>query len=205
MSPPASTAAQSGIRYFSAISVPEAAQRAVEAAVTGVWGQDPRLRCTRRDTYHLTLHYYGAASHAQLDRVADALDTVAGRHAAFSCELGGWGAFSGWSRAFVVWLGVASGAGPLCALADDARGLGAQAGFVPDQALYVPHLTVARAAKGVRQVALDPPAEPPAAVPLAVGSVVLYASEPGPSGTSYRPLAEFALGPAAEPPAPGDV
>ncbi len=186
-------------RAFVAVVPPPDALDAIDAVLRDV-DVPSALRWVPREQWHLTLRFLG--------RVRDLDAVVAGLDAAFASgvpwvsrvRLGGGGTFPSMRHAAAVWVGLASGAESVVALA---RVLGSGGGedpvpgFVgeePDRRTFRPHLTLARP-RGEVDVrglvaALDAAPPGPEWTPSAA---VLFESLPARDGVTHVARARFTL------------
>ncbi len=173
------------MRLFAALIPPEHVLDEVEAAFTPYRGW-AHLDWTRRETFHVTLTFYGEVADPAV--LLTRLEDVAALHPRRVVRFAGAGAFPGPREARTLWAGVRA---DLQRLADLclAAGHGAGAG----RALpFRPHLTVARCR---RPVDVRPMADALAAfegTPWTAGEIHLVQSHPGP-GTRYETLCRWPL------------
>ena len=165
---------------------------AVAAAVTPARSVRVGLRWEQRERYHLTLQFLGAVQ--ALAPVVAGLAAAAVDRDAFSCRLGGAGAFPKPGRARVVWMGAAVGGPDLVSLAGAVAGGLGPAGYEPDRKEFHPHLTLARLKVpdnvGDVLAAIGPG---PVGEAFTVGEVVLYQSRLSSKGPTYTALERFRL------------
>jgi len=136
------------VRLFTALILPDAASRHLDAALGGIGGSlvaDPGagLRWTPRQQRHLTLAFHGNVPDGAVPGYVEALERAI-RDAAvesFSVALAGGGSFSGRT----LWAGVGEGEKQLKKLSAIVEEAAAEAGFWPDDhAGGRPHVTLAR-------------------------------------------------------------
>jgi 2'-5' RNA ligase len=140
---------------------------------------------------HLTLKFLGDVAEDDLDRVAQALGRLRGRHEPFEVSTSGFGAFPSEKRARILWAGVGEGSGPLRAVAQSVENLLEPAGFGREQRPYVPHLTLGRA-RG-RGTKLDGASVSPPALRFTVSGVDLVESVPGEGRITYSILETYSF------------
>jgi 2'-5' RNA ligase len=157
----------------------------------------PRLvgpRYTTRDQWHITLQFLGNG--VDLDAVGAALATVRARSA--WARLSGIGGFPNPRRANVLWLGVKEGRSELSVIASAVAAVMApliDPSVADDHARreFVPHLTLARAARPADLRGAVTAAVRPVGPRWSADRLVLFESERGASGAHYRPHAEIVL------------
>jgi 2'-5' RNA ligase len=111
--------------------------------------------------------------------------------AAFRAQLGGVGGFGG-ARPRVIWLGLATGADDVAALAGQVEAACRAAGLEPDGRPFRPHLTLARAAGRDRAAMPELPSLPDLPA-WDVESFALYESRLGHGPAVYSVIEEFPL------------
>ena len=178
------------MRAFVAVFPPPETQKALADAARGlpVVG---KVRLTPSKNVHLTLKFLGDVSREELERVADALETVRERHEPFEAGVSGFGAFPSPKRARVLWASIGEGAIGLRSLAKDVEERLEPLGFEREDRVYVPHLTLGRT-RG-RPVALET-LETLSPVPgFLVRHVDLVESVLGGAVATYSTLAAYPL------------
>jgi RNA 2',3'-cyclic 3'-phosphodiesterase len=178
-------------RLFVALQLPEEVRETLArwrlTALEGIGG----LRVVPHDDLHVTLCFLGWREAGEIDQILGACGVVAGEPA---CRLRLDGA---------VWLPSRRPRVLAAAFEDLEGGLGhaqsalsdaLQAGgwYVPEPRRFMPHVTVARVAKGARIRALELP--PPPRLELEGSRVTLYRSRLGAGGARYESLGTVALG-----------
>ncbi len=165
---------------------------AVRAALAGAMGGIPGARWQADEQLHVTLRFIGEVDGHQAEDIAIALDRV--RHPAFEATLGDAGVFERQGRIDSLWAGLH----PRAAFAGlHARIDGAlrAAGVAPDRRAFLPHVTLARFARGAAptaEVALR--VAVPAIGAFAIERFTLYESRLGSEGASYEAIAHYRLG-----------
>lgn len=142
---------------------------------------------------HLTLRFLGKVA-PDLDEAArSAWARAAAGVDPFCFRLGQLGCFPSGGRPRVLWLGVREESGRLAALTGALEQAARDAGFVPEQRPFRPHLTLARARGSARGRRPDPDGAGGEWNEWA-SEVVLFRSQLGPAGARYTALASFPLG-----------
>ena len=179
------------LRLFVAFEVPEAQKDSVQKAIASL--AVPGARWTSRESWHVTLKFLGATAEERLAEVMGVVEQAASASQPTRTSLQDLGAFPGFRRARVLWVGLDDPGGVLAALARTLEEGFAQHGFPPEGRPWTPHLTVARL-KVPAPVALEPGQVHLDEQPFEVGQVVLFRSHLKAGGAVYEPLARFRLG-----------
>lgn len=135
------------MRLFAALIPPEGALDEIERAFAPYRDgpTEPHrsgLRWTRRDTWHVTLAFYGEVDDLTVSRLLPRLERAAGRHPSRALAFAGAGAFPRASSARTLWTGIDT---DLRRLADSCVAAGRREGIDMGRTLrFHPHLTVAR-------------------------------------------------------------
>jgi len=179
------------IRLFVALRPPAAVRDALLDLMDGV----PGARWQDDEQLHVTLRFVGEVDERQAQDLAAALGGVAAP--APTVSLAGVGSFGDRGRPHTLWAGLAP-RDPLAALHRKVNHACARAGLPPERRAFLPHLTVARLSRGLgagaavaawtaRHAAL-------ASAPFPLTHLVLYRSDLGRAGASYRALLRWPLG-----------
>ncbi len=184
------------IRMFVALDLPAEVRERIDA-----WGRpalaDPALRRVRVESLHVTLAFLGYRPREDADRVAQALEAVAGMAPSIALRDPVARPERGRARLFA-----------LPALSEGAEQLHAELSkiliserlYKPEKRRFWPHVTVARVrpeGRGSRRP--SPVSKPPGVLPAALSRpfrsvrLALYRSELQPSGARYVPLAQVQL------------
>lgn len=132
------------MRLFAALVPPREVLDEVERAVAPFAGQVPGLRWPSRETWHVTLGFFGEVPDGVLGELQVRLARAVQRHEPLEVAFAGFGAFSSARRARVLWAGM-TGDSP-ARLADSVKAGARRAGAVQtDGKKLHPHLTLARA------------------------------------------------------------
>ena len=179
------------MRAFVAIFPPPETSEALVGAAREL-PLDGAVRWVRPENVHLTLKFLGEVPKEDLlDRVAEALEAVCGRHAPFEAGPSAFGAFPTAKRARILWAGIDEGSARLRALAEDVEASLEPLGFGREDRAYTPHLTLGRA-RG--QPVVVEATETPSTIPgFSVCHMELVQSVLGSTGSTYSPLATYAL------------
>jgi len=183
------------MRAFLAVDLPVGVRAAIAALQNRLGPQMPGWRWVRPESIHLTLRFLGDVPDDIASTGGHGWAQAARAVRTFGIVARGLGCFPAAQRPRVLWIGIQEIDGPGC-LASLAAAFerGAQElGFAPEPRPFQPHLTLARAERGVRTL---PVARPDAEIaePIPVTHAVLFQSELLPSGARYTALGRFPLG-----------
>lgn len=177
-------------RLFIGLCPPREIRAQLLALMTGVpgarWQDDAQL--------HLTLRYVGEVDRRIANDIAEMLGHV--RAATPTMALNGVGMFAKGGRANALWAGIAPAA-PLAGLHKKLDHALVRLGLAPEGRAYLPHITLARLARGdgagpaieafmARHAGLSSPVFP-------LDTLILYESHLGADGAHYEPVARFPL------------
>ena len=193
-------------RLFVALLLNEEARTAVAAEIERLRPLSRAVAWVPARNLHITLRFLGEQGEPALEQARGALQEAAAATTPFTLGLHGLGAFPGFERPRILWIGVAQGA-------LEARGLQAgveQAlearGVSPEGRPWHPHLTIGRVfderrwrretSLELRQAVARAGSLPFASVPLAALS--LMRSDLSPAGARYSELASVTLGPVSD-------
>jgi 2'-5' RNA ligase len=142
--------------------------------------------------WHITLRFLGKTDQLAYETVLGRLDE-ADLGPPFDLAFAGLGAFPRQGRATVLWLGTGDGSPALVDLAGAVEGAVVDAGFMPEERPFHPHLTLSRIRppQDVRRLVDRTPAF---RLQQAVGHVTLFETVLGRGPATYVPLETFRLG-----------
>ncbi len=178
------------IRLFAALRPPPAIRAQLAATMAGVigarWQDDEQL--------HLTLRFIGEVERPLAEDIAAALGTV--HAAAPSVALDGVGRFERRGATTALWAGVTPH-DALAALHRKVDQACVRAGLAPEGRAYLPHLTLARLARGAAGADADAWIAAHAGLastPFAMPHLLLYESILTRDGARYEPVMRWPLG-----------
>ncbi len=156
------------------------------------------VKWTRPDNLHLTLLFLGEVDELEVVSICRLVQRRARKHARFTLDVAGLGAFPNTRRPKILWAGITDGVAELRALhADLEEGLLELGCYRREDRGYTPHLTLGR-------LSHDDRAEDWASVlaqhadwqggTTAVDEVVVMASKTGKGGPEYSVLGRGSLG-----------
>jgi RNA 2',3'-cyclic 3'-phosphodiesterase len=108
------------------------------------------VRWIAPENIHLTLHFLGNMSVAEVEKVTALLQNELGTYQPFALTLEGLGCFPNTRQPRIVWVGVSGETEPLVALQRELGRRLSVIDFVPEARPYAPHLTIGRVTKGLR-------------------------------------------------------
>lgn len=183
------------MRLFVAVPLPEQAGAEVASVLANLRGLGWPVRWIRDEAPHLTLKFFGEVTSDRVDAIAEMLDFATRDMRPVAMTLSGATVFPGPDRPRVLCLGV--DAEPGLELLQDRIERGAEPlGFPPEGRPFRPHITLGRVREGHRL----PNGWLTALEQIRPGDgflgdrVVLFVSELGPSGPTYRIRHEVRLG-----------
>lgn len=187
-------ASKAATRSFVALPCPDELRDAIADAHRRWVELDAAVRWVAPDRAHLTLRFLGGASRAQLDDLDPLLRETGARSAPITFAPSGTGAFPGWKRPRVLWVGLDDGDASQ-RLASEVEDHARAVGFAAEERRFHPHITLGRVKgrRGLDQVIGAIRQWNPTTPAETIDEMILYASELTPSGSCYTPLARYPL------------
>ncbi|MEX2117257.1 MAG: RNA 2',3'-cyclic phosphodiesterase [Bacteroidota bacterium] len=131
------------IRCFLALPASPAVQSAVASLIADLQSEASDAKWQDPQKLHLTLKFLGSVETELVQRISEALLTLARYHSAFDIVYEGLGGFPSLDHPTVVWVGTKTSE-PMQRLHSDVENAVSQFGFVRDTRLFHPHITLAR-------------------------------------------------------------
>jgi 2'-5' RNA ligase len=186
-------------RTFVAIDLPGPHKAELRRLQDRLAPEAPGVRWVGESQLHLTLAFLGDVPDAEIDTVCRAVAGASAPFSPFELVLAGLGAFPKPGRPRVVWAGMAgAGLASLASLRAAVVAALGSAGHAPADDRFTPHITLGRIKDGRGR---PPDLTAPVArhktwttAPFEVVEVVVYASKPAPSGSTYSVLSRAPLG-----------
>src|SRR5579859_3690267 len=194
------------MRLFIALDIDDAIRERLSRFVEGVRNFAPDARWVKPESLHVTLKFIGEQPDEAVERIKQALGTIAAATTEISFR--GYGFFPTAKSARVFWIGMEAGA-QLTALAAAIDDKMSMLRIPKEERAFSPHLTLARAAGGSgapRKLRGDRPnrafqhlQEKLSALPapefgtMTPREFFLYQSQLSPEGSKYSKLAGFRL------------
>jgi 2'-5' RNA ligase len=177
------------IRAFVALELDPGVRDRIAGLIAQLQPSIDGVRWVAPASLHVTVCFLGYAPPAALVQLQGPLAEAAARCPPADAPVHGLGIFPERGRPRVLWLGIAMP--PMFAgLQAECERAAVAAGFPPEPRAFRPHLTLARWSRHERR-----PPLPPADLGVArLERLVLFRSEPRPTGSLYTALAAFALG-----------
>lgn len=131
-------------RLFVAVALTDDVRHGLVAHLDDALGGKPAPgRLVRPENWHVTLRFLGKTMRHELEVLLHGLSSGL-ETPPFTLGFEGLGAFPRPARATVLWLGVDRGVDELAALAAVAEDASVDAGFMPEERPFHPHLTLSR-------------------------------------------------------------
>lgn len=184
------------MRLFVAVDPSGEVQRSVGKHIEAMKPLAPHAKWSRTEALHLTLAFLGEVQEALVPSFAEALEPLGKLHGPFELEAMGSGTFGPPLHPRVLWVGLEGAVQALANLRKDVARVLAPLGYLEEARAFSPHLTLARSRVPRGDPALAVCAERGASISLGrfeVGELILYRSQPGPSGSHYTALARVSL------------
>lgn len=169
------------MRLFIAAELPDEVREAL-CETSALLRDALRGRFVPPTNFHVTMAFLGEVGASQVADAADAIDEACVGQPPVKVALGPLGTF-GRKRRATLWQGFASGVDELGCLAGDIRECVAEHGLSYDAALFVPHITLMRAADLTDGVLPMPVVEKGI-----VDTVTLFSSDLSGPAPRYEPL-----------------
>lgn len=182
------------MRLFVALPIPPAARRAIGTLIEDLRRADDAVRWVAEDGIHLTFKFLGEVPEARVPEIGDALRQATPGTQLLPVTVTEAGGFPSLRHPRVIWLGL-EGPPALELLAHRVVQACETLGFPPEARIFHPHLTLGRVREGAR---LSPGLMTRLAgmrpeLFFELDTLCLFASRPGPGGSSYTALASFPL------------
>ncbi len=189
------------VRSFIAISLPEDIVKRLAQQVASIKEVVPRdvIRWVQEDNIHLTLKFLGNVPSNDLKEIANSIQRLAARHAAFAFEVVSFGCFPNLNSPRTLWIDIREPSGALSSLQSDLEDELAGLGFPRERRRYHPHLTIGRVKRNVHRDAITALAESLTQVKVGrigvvqVRDIRLMRSDLHPTGAVYSQLSAAAL------------
>lgn len=142
------------MRLFLAINFPPDLRDALFQAAAPLRAAAPDIRWTPADRIHLTVKFLGEQPPEIEDRLRPVMDAVAAEHRPVRLVLASVGAFPGFRRARVVWIGVQANP-ELESLYRDVDAACVRLGLPRELRVFRPHVTIGRVRPGTSPLQLS--------------------------------------------------
>lgn len=185
------------LRLFIAIELDAGGRQAVEQLVLRLKRTPGRIRWCTPQQYHLTLAFLGSTPAEHVADIAAAMELAAAEVQPFDFELSHFGGFPDLQHPRVLWVGIDEPTGELVRLqkrlADELTGIG----FVMEDRVFRPHITVGRVKDLDRRADYDKLFAPLldfCAPAQYADRMLLISSMLGSDGPAYETVATVGLG-----------
>ena len=135
-------------RTFIAAVPSDGARRRALSLVATLQAAGADVRWSREENLHFTIKFLGDLGPGQLRAVCQTASDVAGRHAPFSIQLRGAGAFPNAARPGTIWLGAGDGQAAMADLAKDLDRALRKLRFPKERRAFHSHVTLGRVRRG---------------------------------------------------------
>ncbi len=183
------------MRAFVAINLPARLRFELHSALAPLRDLELPVKWTRPESLHLTLEFLGNIDERQATTVKGIVGRVAENFDAFEMELAGIGAFPGFERARVFWVGIVDQ--PILSRLHQQLETGLESvGFPREQRAFSPHVTIGHSRRGAGRAVRQAQAVARAfdfRARVRVVSVDLMESHLSPGGSQYERLLAAAL------------
>ena len=210
MRPPAPDSLEASWRLFLAVSLADDVKALVGEEIASLEREGWPVRWVQPEMSHLTLRFLGETAPERAELLRLALPPVVGRHASFDLRTAALGAFPGFRRPRVLWLGLHGPVHRLESLHGDVAKALRELDFPSEDEPYHPHITLGRvrnddgervrlrdlpeSVKGRFVNAASGAAVAPPSRLVPVREVLLMRSYLGKGPVRHEPLAAFPLG-----------
>ncbi|MGH7571020.1 MAG: RNA 2',3'-cyclic phosphodiesterase [Gemmatimonadota bacterium] len=187
------------MRAFIALPCPPRLRAALGEVLGGWRRSEAAVRWSDPERIHLTLRFLGDdADGDRLGRLAAGLARTAAAGRSPTVRPDATGAFPGWSRPRVLWLGLAD-EGALADLAGRVETAAREAGFPAEERPFRPHLTLGRvkSSRGLDTVLDDLRGWRPDTGPETLDELTVYKSVLDPGGARHEAVGRHRLGEAS--------
>jgi len=183
------------VRSFLAIELSEPLRVEACQCVDHLKARYPDFRFIDPANWHLTLHFFGYLSREQMNQIIKTLPLFLASAKSFLISWdGSSGAFPNLQNPAILWLGLGGDLEALFVLKKEIDAALQKMEFPIEKRPFKPHVTIARAKKGVRISSVSFPTHPfVTKVQTRVESVTLFQTELLASGAKYSPLHCFPL------------
>ncbi len=133
------------VRSFIAIEIPSEVRAQLAALEEKLKARrHPCVKWVDPQSVHLTLKFLGSVPVDTIPQIVEAATRRTEPLSPFSLQIGGTGAFPGWQRPQVVWVGIRGEIARLAALQKELEVALSPLGFPPESRAFSPHLTIGR-------------------------------------------------------------
>jgi RNA 2',3'-cyclic 3'-phosphodiesterase len=185
-----------GIRAFVALKLPESTIFSIKKIQEDLKLFRFPVRWVRPENIHLTIRFFGEIAESDIDKIGNAMNDCAGRHAPFSLSARGIGVFPGILRPRVIWTGISGEASLLFSLQKELEKRFEESGFKKDDRPFKGHLTLGRfrdRAEGEKLTEALRKFQNFESEIFAAGRLYLYKSDLKPEGPLYTELLSVPL------------
>ncbi len=132
------------MRVFAALPLPQAAILDLDAVLAALKRSGPRLRFTKPDGMHVTLHFFGELLDGAVAELQSILEDPALVRPAVQASFGDVGCFPERGNPRVIWIGIRKGHETLSSYSEVFQSRISRLGYRQDPRGFTPHVTLAR-------------------------------------------------------------
>jgi RNA 2',3'-cyclic 3'-phosphodiesterase len=180
-------------RSFLAIEFSDSLKQEAQLFVDKIKSQYPNFRFIPPQNWHLTLHFFGSVTYAQIEEMKVELPEFLKDVQPFSIFFKGMDAFPDHKKARILWLGISGDDVKLLNLKMRIDTALSKMKFEVEKRAFRPHLTVARLKGAFSKTPSNVSSEFKTKTVDLVQHVTLFESQPSPDGAVYKALHMFSL------------
>jgi len=133
-----------GIRSFIAIEIPHPLLQKIGEIQRSLKSSGADVKWVRPEGIHLTLKFLGSISGEELKKLSLAIEPIITAREPFELKIIGLGCFPSLRNPRVLWVGIDNGSQEVSALQESIEKSAIEAGFLPENRPFSPHLTLGR-------------------------------------------------------------
>jgi len=185
-------ASEEHIRAFLALPLASCFGEEVKPLLEHLKRKFPQVRWVSPQGIHVTLHFFGAITRREIDRISEIIQKKTQGREAVEVHLEGLGGFPTLLRPRVIWIGLKGEIAKLQPLQEELEGGFKNAGYPCEERVFKPHVTLGR----VKDKAVSPNIDPRCFSRTAtkkITELVLYQSNLTSQSPRYEALKTYPL------------
>jgi 2'-5' RNA ligase len=132
------------IRTFIGVALDKAIRDRTVALQETLGRTGTEVKWVEPENLHVTMLFLGEVDEREIPKVCGIVAEISGQHSAFLMSVETAGCFPNPRRPRILWVGVAEGAQPLCAIHDALEIPLQELGYRREERKYMPHITLGR-------------------------------------------------------------